>query len=140
MKCLFILVRNGIGTMVVRGLDDGEKGLVLVTEYPIGFQEEVLIADAPNVDLGRLEVFLFVNLQPLDIVGEQSPDIGPAGAAAEKVIFIITLEIADDGMLIHRGRVAAGSGGGNTHVGDTRNHRPYAAGRSVAWRKTMVEE
>src|SRR5579871_2592620 len=100
MKGLPVLLRDGIGAVVVRGLDDGEKWLFLVTEYPIGFQEEVLIADAPYIHLGRLEIFLLVYLQPVDIVGEQTPDIGPAGAAAEKVKFIVPLEFADDRMLV----------------------------------------
>ena len=100
----------------------------------------MLVADAPYIHLGRLEILLLIDLQPFDIIGEQSPDIRPAGAASKKIELFISLEIADDRMLIHSSRVAAGSGGGDSYVGDAGDHGPYPTGCPIAGRKTVVEE
>ena len=50
MKSLPVLFGNGIWTMVIRRLDDGEeRSILLLPQHFVGFQEKVFIADAPDI-------------------------------------------------------------------------------------------
>src|SRR2546421_3737589 len=78
-------------------------------------------------------------MQSADVVGEQTTDVSPGSASADEIEFLISIEIVDDGMLINRGRIAAG-GIGDLDVGYACNYSPYAPGCAIGGGKTAVEE
>ena len=74
----------------------------------------------------------------LNIIGENAPDICPACAPPYKVEFLVTIEVINDGVLIHCGRISA-RGIGNFNVRNAGDHRPHPPRGTVCWRKAMVE-
>src|SRR5258708_23640367 len=140
MKGLPVFLRDRIGAMVIRRLNDGEKRSRLLLQYFIGFQEQVLIADAPYIHFRGRIILLLIQVQPLDIIGQQASYIRPAGAATQEIKFIIAFEIIDDRMLIDSRWITAGRSGGHFHVGNSCNKGPNPPGRSIAGGKTMIEE
>jgi hypothetical protein len=46
-----VVIRDGVGAMVARSLDDGEEWLLGDLQYIIGFAEQAEIGDSPDIDI-----------------------------------------------------------------------------------------
>ena len=57
-------------------------------------------------------------MQPFDVVGEETPDVGPARAAADHVIFAVAFELIHHQRLIHQRLIAGAGAAGAVHVRD----------------------
>ena len=108
-----IVLGNGEGTVVARGLDVGEEGLVLrqVTQQLVGLLEQIQVGNTPHIHIPGLPVTLFVELNPIDALAHQGVHVGPAGVAADGVQLVVALQFVDQAVLVGDQRVA-GSGFG----------------------------
>src|SRR6185312_3061208 len=140
MKSGPVLFRDGVRPVVVRGLDNGEERFPLLPQYLRRLEEKVLVADPPHVDFRRAVILLLIQMQAVYIVGQQAADICPAGASAQEIELLISAEIVDDRMLVHCRRISAGRTGCGRYVRYAGDHGPYAPGRSVTGRETMIEK
>ncbi len=122
-----VILGNGVGPVVARGLDDGEEGLAAFVQGRGGLAEQIQIGDAPHVDAGRGITALLVDVQAGNIVLQQATDVAPVGAAAKEVELFIAGEGVDQGVLADHKRIAAGGLAG-LHVGDAGDGGPDRAG------------
>ena len=101
--------------MIGRGLDDREKGGLLLVVMPVEnferFIKQVSIRKAPNVRARGLEVFFFEDFDFWNRLGEETTDIRPGGTAPNEVVRLMVGPGRDqtfmqDGLRVATRRVA----------------------------------
>ena len=104
--------------MEPRRLDDRHERLRGFRERGGRLAEQIEIGKAPHVGIGRFPRAFLKQVQPFDVVGEEAPDVGPARAAADHVIFAVAFELIHHQRLIHQCLIAGTGAAGAVHVRD----------------------
>lgn len=116
-----------------------KKGRFSDLRISFASKKKVLVADAPHIDPWCPITAFLVQSEVFDVVAQQPTDVRPTGTAAEEVVFFVSFEVFDQGVLIdQRGISARGLDG--LRVGYAGDGRPNATRGANVGSEAVVEE